>query len=436
MPPPVPPLNPPLTPQPAPPALQDYAIAGHAPRRIARPATVDAVQATLRQASADGDAVIAQGGRSAIATGNPPARYDLALDVTGLDTVVAHEPEDFTATVQAGVRFATLKSRLAAHGQFLPLDPPHPTTSTIGGLVARGRGGLRRGAFGEVRDWLIGCTVALSDGRLVHGGGRVVKNVSGYDLPKLFAGSWGTLGCIVEVSFKLRPLPADDETLRIPTADFAQAVRLGREITRRVMGLQAVVAMDHDTASRAGLPAQPCLLVRAAGMEPVVTALLADATRTANKTASKTASGHATASARSDSDQWQRLSDQTGPSDPTDAASAPVVLRIGCPPPALETAVQIVSAQLPSASSLAAVDGGLLSARLPAEAAPQVNAAVVTALRAALAPLGGVLTLESAPPTQIDPWGANVPGLTIMRRIKAELDPTATMSPGRFVSGL
>lgn len=398
---------------------------------------MEAVQATLRAAAAAGESVIAQAGRSAIETGNPPARYDVALDLSALDRVVAHEPEDFTITLQAGMRFGTLQSLLAQHGQFLPLDPAQAATSTIGGVVARGRGGLRRAAFGEVRDWLIGCTVVLSDGRLVHGGGRVVKNVSGYDLPKLFAGSWGTLGCIVELSFKLRPLPARDETLRIGAHDFADAVRLGREVSRRVLGLQAVVALDAATAAAAGLPSHPMLLVRAGGMQPVVHATLAAAIElSAPRDAELT---------RSDEESWRRLADETG------AAAAPVVLRIGCPPPAIETVADMATARFADASCLAAVDGGVLWLRLPAPHAnmPQETADAVQSLREAVSKLGGVLTLESgqdasgpAPTGQItststiDAWGADVPGLPIMRRIKAELDPTQTMSPGRFVGGL
>ena len=267
-----------------------------------------------------------------------------------------------------------------------------------------------------MRDWLIGCTVVLSDGRLVHGGGRVVKNVSGYDLPKLFAGSWGTLGCIVEASFKLRPLPPTDRTLRLPAADFATAVRVGGEIAARVPDLQAVTALDEASASDAGLPAEATLLARAGGMEEVVPELLASARGIAG-------APDAIASP-SDAALWERLSDAAAPD------SSGVLLRIGCPPPALSAVLAAAANRLPGATRIAAVDGGLLWLRT-ADADP----AQVTALRADVAARGGALTVESSA-GGLDVWGPEAPGLPIMRRIKAELDPTRTLSPGRFVGGL
>ena len=403
------------------PAPSGYAIAGQTPAAVLRPSGVAEVQAALREASASARAVIVQGGRTAIETGNPPDRYDVALDLTALDAVVAHEPDDFTTTVEAGMRFDALRALLAQHGQFLPLDPPHSRTATVGGVVARGRGGLRRGAFGGVRDWLIGCSVVLADGRLVRGGGRVVKNVSGYDMPKLFAGSWGTLGAIVEATFKLRPLPARDETLRIATQDFSAALRLGGQIARRVGGLQAVLALDGATAAAAGLPEQPALLVRAGGMEAVVHGALVAAIAVAADRESELAA--------SDDALWQRLADvAVGP------AAGSVALRIGCPPTALEAVAGMAASRFQEASYLAAVDGGLLSLRV---AGPTAEA--VRSLREAVSAQAGVLTVESVPAallSRLDTWGADVPGLAIMRRIKAELDPKRTFSPGRFVGGL
>ena len=394
---------------------RSYHVQGREPGRVVRPGSVAEVQDTLRAASAAGEAVIVQGGRSAVATGRPPERYDVALDTTALDAVLAHEPQDFTATVQAGMRFAALQAALAGHGQTLPLDPPGGADTTVGGVIARGRGGLRRAAFGEVRDWLIGCTAVLSDGRAVHGGGQVVKNVSGYDLPKLFAGSWGTLGCIVEASFKLRPLPARDATLRIPAGDFARALDAGRELAQRLPGLHAVTAVDADWAATAGLEAGACLLVRAGGIPAMVDELLA----LVRGAVPDMAAGAADA----DAGVWQRLTDTTAPADG-------VLLRIGCPPPEVEALAAAARDGLPDAARLASLDGGLLWLR-----GPQASAEAVTALRGAVEARGGALTIESGDVPGADPWGA-APGLPIMRRIKEQLDPIRTLSPGRFVGDL
>ena len=401
-------------------AIADYRVGGRDPRYVVRPASVEAVQGLLREISAAGDAVIVQGGRTSIVTGNPAEGYDVALDMTALDAVIAHEPDDFTVTVQTGMRFDVLQTSLTKHGQFLPLDPARASETTIGGMIARGRGGLRRGAFGGVRDWLIGCTAVLSDGRAVHGGGRVVKNVSGYDLPKLFAGSWGTLGCIVEASFKLRPLPAYDATLRIPAPDFATAVGTGSEIAQGIAGLQAVIALDAATATAAGveggLEGEAVLLIRSAGMAPVVAETMA-ATR-----------AHARASTATDSISdpalWERLADLTAPDEES------VLVRVGLPPPAVASMSGAAGDAMPEASRMAVLDGGLLFLR-----ADRVEVTAVQALRATATQLGGALTVESGLPPGLDAWG-EASGLPIMRRVKAEFDPTRTLSPGRFVAGL
>ncbi len=399
-----------------------YAVAGLTPALALRPPTVDALQAVLREATAGHLALLPHGGGSALATGNAPARYDLALDTRALNAIVDYQPDDFTITVQAGLSFAALEAVLAEQGQFLPLDPPLPARTTVGGVVARGRGGLRRAAFGDVRDWLIGSSAVLADGRLVKGGGRVVKNVSGYDLPKLFAGSWGTLGCIVQASFKLRPLPARDETLIVPLDDFAAAVEGGRRVAQQVPGLQAVLALDAAAAALVELPGS-ALVLRAAGMEPAARALL--------DTARAAAAASSSVAVPSEDAFWQPLADFAAP-----PGGDTVLLRLGLPPPKLAAGAAILHAAAPAATRLAAVDSGLLLAQLPAQG---LTAAAIAGARAALAPLGGVLTVEAAPPAlaaTVDAWGGPPPGLPIMQRIKEELDPHAVLSPGRFAGGI
>jgi FAD/FMN-containing dehydrogenase len=130
-----------------------------------------------------------------------------ACDLAALNRVVEHAPEDMTVTVEAGMTLAGLQAVLAKGGQCLPIDPPHPERVTVGELISENLSGPRRYGYGTIRDSLIGLRVVLANGRLVHSGGKVVKNVAGYDLQKLFVGSRGTLGVIVEATFKLRPLP-------------------------------------------------------------------------------------------------------------------------------------------------------------------------------------------------------------------------------------
>jgi FAD/FMN-containing dehydrogenase len=142
-----------------------------------------------------------------LAEANAAGSQVLAVDVSSLNRVLAYTPEDMTVTVEAGLTLAALQEQLRPHGQWLPLDPPEPERWRIGDLIASNASGPRRFGFGTVREHLIGITVVLADGRVIHSGGRVVKNVAGYDLCKLFVGALGTLGVIVEATFKLRPLP-------------------------------------------------------------------------------------------------------------------------------------------------------------------------------------------------------------------------------------
>ena len=191
-----------------------YAVFGQVPARVARPESVDEAQVIVREA--DGAAIVPWGGGTRQALGYAPARYDLALSTERLDRITDYQPADLIVTAQAGVTVALLQEALAAHGQFLALDVARPERQTVGGIVAARADSLRRLAYGSVRDALLGVTVINAKAERVKGGGKVVKNVAGYDLPKLYSGSLGTLGLIVEATFKVAPLPETTATMGLP----------------------------------------------------------------------------------------------------------------------------------------------------------------------------------------------------------------------------
>jgi len=148
------------------------------------------------------------------------------IHLDALNRVVEHEPHDMTVTVEAGLTLARLQADLSRSRQWLPLDPPHPERLTVGALLAANASGPRRFGYGTCRDYLLGIKVVLADGRVIHSGGKVVKNVAGYDLAKLFVGSQGSLGVIAQATFKLRPLPEAEEFVqaRRPSLDEATAL--------------------------------------------------------------------------------------------------------------------------------------------------------------------------------------------------------------------
>lgn len=192
--------------------LSPYVVEGRTPEAAVFPGSVEEVAAVVGLAAEAALPVTPWGGGTAASVGMPAARAGLVLGFSRLNRLVEHEPGDLTATVEAGMTVAALQSALRSRGQWLSLDPPDAERATVGGVLSTNASGPRRHLYGTARDLLIGVTVVTAAGAVVKGGGKVVKNVAGYDLPKLFIGSYGTLGIIVEATVKLRPLP-DDERL-------------------------------------------------------------------------------------------------------------------------------------------------------------------------------------------------------------------------------
>src|SRR5438445_603885 len=184
-----------------------FAVAGRVPRAVLFPGSLEALSEALAAAHAQELAVAPYGGGTQIGIGAPPARLDAVVVTRRLDRVIDYQPDDLTVTVEAGMTMAALQQTLGRRGQFLPLDPPLPEKATVGGTVAANASGPWRAGFGAARDWLIGVRVVAADGQIVKGGGRVVKNVAGYDLCKLYTGSLGTLGVLAELTFKVMPRP-------------------------------------------------------------------------------------------------------------------------------------------------------------------------------------------------------------------------------------
>jgi glycolate oxidase FAD binding subunit len=185
-----------------------YVIGGRTPQAVRRPASREEAAEALAAAARDRLAVVPWGGGVSLPRDRAPARYDLALDLSGLDRVVEYEPEDMTLTAECGATLATLRATLAARGQELPLEGAHAGRATLGGLLAANASGPRRLRFGAPRDRILGARFALGDGTLARSGGRVVKNVAGYAVHRLLCGSRGGLATLLEASLKVAPAPA------------------------------------------------------------------------------------------------------------------------------------------------------------------------------------------------------------------------------------
>jgi glycolate oxidase FAD binding subunit len=258
-------------------SLEAYEVDGHRPSAALQPSSVADIAETLRFASAERLAVIPIGGRTHLHIGMPPHPYELALDVSQMNRVLAFEPHDLTLGVEPGITHAELDRTLREKGQFLPLAPPLAERATIGGIVAAAADTPFRYAHGTTRDFLLGIEFVTGEGIVSKSGGRVVKNVTGYDLHKLFIGSLGTLGVMTRLNFRTFPLPPDQKMFVAAFREAAGALALCRAITKSPLQPRILDVLDpgaaHLFATRdAGFWAGDSWLVviEAAGQEAVL----------------------------------------------------------------------------------------------------------------------------------------------------------------------
>ena len=414
------------------------AVAGVTPSWVARPASTAELGAVLAAAAGLNLASVPRGTGTKLAWGRPPDRCDLVVDMLGLDQVLEHEAGDLVARVQAGIRISELADVLGRAGQELALDVPSQPASgngdggrgTVGGVLATGLAGLRRLRFGAPRDLIIGITMVRADGQIAHSGGKVVKNVAGYDLGKLLAGSYGTLGVIAEAAFRLHPVPAAAAWVSA-TADGAAAAQ--RLMATAADSPQAPSAAELDQAGR-GQPLRAAVLLEGdpdgvAERAGQLRGLLAGA------------GGADVTVAGGPPDWWGRAGvadlDQT-------------LVRIAFWAGELAEVARAVDDAAAAAGLNPALGGsaaaGVLHARLPASAEPAAVAGFVTALRAAgplagtgeAPPARGSAVVLHAPPAvraAVDVWGP-VPSAPLLRAVKDQFDPARRLSPGRFAAGI
>lgn len=226
--------------------LEQYMVDGIMPKVAIKPKSVEALSNILEVAFRNNFKVIPFGAGTAIHIGNPPKGFDIAIDMTGLGNVVEFSPSDMVVTVEAGVRMQSLQSLLNSHNLFLPIDPPQNDIATVGGVVATNAFGTMRFGYGSARDWLIGLSVIQPNGKLTRFGGKVVKNVAGYDMVRLYAGSYGTLGVIAHATFRLLPLPEHSAIVTLLLEDARCVEAMMRYIVLSELQPSTVMALECD----------------------------------------------------------------------------------------------------------------------------------------------------------------------------------------------
>ena len=407
--------------------LSRFAVDGLTPQAAVGPSTYEQVAEVVRYAQTEGLAVIPWGGGTHIHIGNVPARYDIALSLSRLDQIVEHEPADLTVTCQAGITLAALQRHLGGHGQLVPLGSFGGERSTIGGALAAGASGPSRHAYGAPRDFTIGLRVVTAEGRVTKAGGRVVKNVAGYDLCKLYIGSLGTLGVIVEASFKLAPLPKAQRTAVATFETPAQACALSAELRRRGLALRALQLLNAAaTSAFRPAPAGQCTLVlELAGSPQAVERSWRELGELAEGAAADLSEADDAASV------WESICRIVSP----DAAE--LLCKATALPtrvPALIDALEAV--QAPPRIIAWPTVGVLYAAWPPLDDADATIRRVLEVTR----DVGGSLVVERCPldvKRRLDVFpDVSGPSFELMRRVKDQFDPQGVLSPGRYLGRL
>lgn len=438
-------------------SLAAYAISGKTPSEVVSPSNAAEVVEIVRHTASAKHAIVTAGGRTKLSMGLPPSHYDVAVDMTRMDSVISYDPGDLTLSVEPGITLAKLSRILAEHGQMLPLGVPFAAHTTIAGTIASGIDAPQRQLYGTARDFLLGAEFVTGDGVHAKSGGRVVKNVTGYDLHKLLIGSLGTLGIITKLNFKTFPLPVNVRGFSALFLSFEAALEMRDRIAHSPLLPSALEIFSPGVASLFTGPG-----VTIATREPMPDGMVAE-----NRWALTTGySGDQSTRMRYEA-ELKKMAAECGATDVTIAADtlpaawarkrefipialaaspATTILKIGVLPSKLKliwkAAADAGEKHHAPGVAMARGAGVLYIALLLPDAGDESKrrvASCASEIQSAAMRLGGHATVPWCPDAWkpvLNIWGAETPDWAEMRKIKSALDPGGILSPGRYVGGM
>ena len=421
-----------------------YAVDGKAPTAVAFPGSVEEISAVMAFASAEGLKVAPWGSGTKMPLGGTPERVDLGLGLRRLDQIVDYEPEDMTATFQAGTPLKDAQATLSQKGQWIALDPPHTERATVGGVLATNSSGPRRLRYGTARDFLIAIRVVHADGKITKGGAKVVKNVTGYDMPKLYIGSLGTLGIIAEATFRVYPVPPTEKTYLAAFPSVESEEQVVHKLLDSTIVPNAVELLNpaaaRRIAQRADVSWQEGSYGLAVAVGSVFEAVQAQMTAV-EQLCSEGGSpqGHVLEGTVHDA-FWHAVRDFSPGDGQTAVLKASVLLTmVG---EAVRKGEEIASKTGLNLGIISEAGSGIVRYYVTGDRPGEFQQGLVEAvntLRTFAGGKGGSLVVLEAPPdvkTQLDVWGPVGNTLPLMKGLKDQFDPQRILNPGRFVGGI
>ena len=423
----------------------EYAVDGLSPMAVVVPENREQVTEVMRWAAFNAVTVFPRGGGTKTALGNPPDGVGLVLDLSRLNRVIDYQPGDMTATVEAGITLEALQRELGTARQFVPLESPLPGRATVGGTLATAMSGPMAHAYGPPRDWLIGIGVVGADGVATKAGGRVVKNVTGYDLNRLYTGSLGTLGIIVDASFKVSPLAPEECALVAPFDTMEEALQAGWDALNLASGPMCYLALTSGLA-RLLLAAHPGFALSQAMGERLgglglcfFSGRAAAVQRRVEDTSAAMLNGGASDSVPVESEATQSVKQWLADLGWNESTQPVLACRLAAPrriiPTLAEGCLRLGLLETPS-EILADPGYGTVRVLFWGDADDVGITNAIDDVRTVARRHGASAVVEICHPSikaRLDVWGEEPESMEIMRRVKDQLDPQHLLNRGRFL---